>query len=92
MPQGQRHGPRRRPLQQHGELGLAGQRCNPGDQGGATPVTRKLPFDEWTDTFGTERLTGALLDKLTRHVHIIEMNGDSYRLGQSRAGQADVGF
>jgi DNA replication protein DnaC len=40
---------------------------------------------EWTETFGTERLTGVLLDRLTHHVHIIEMNRDSYRLGQSRA-------
>ena len=32
--------------------------------------------------FGSERLTGALLDRLTHHVHIIEMNGDSYRLRQ----------
>jgi hypothetical protein len=33
---------------------------------------------------GSERLTGALLDRLTHHVHILEMNGDSYRLKQSR--------
>jgi DNA replication protein DnaC len=33
--------------------------------------------------FGSERLTGALLDRLTHHVHILEMNGDSYRLKQS---------
>ena len=33
----------------------------------------------------TERLTGALLDRLTHHVNILEMNGDSYRLSQSRA-------
>ncbi len=39
-----------------------------------------LPFDEWTEVFGTKRLTGALLDRLTHHVHILEMNGDSYRL------------
>jgi DNA replication protein DnaC len=57
---------------------------------GATLITSNLPFDEWTETFGTERLTGALLDRLTHHVHIIEMNGDSYRLGQSRARKADV--
>jgi DNA replication protein DnaC len=52
---------------------------------GATMITSNLPFDEWTETFGTERLTGALLDRLTHHVNILEMNGDSYRLGQSRA-------
>jgi len=34
--------------------------------------------------FGSERLTGALLDRLTHHVHILEMNGDSYRLSQSK--------
>ena len=44
-----------------------------------------LSFDEWTETFGTERLTGALLDRLTHHVNILEMNGESYRLAQSRA-------
>ena len=41
-------------------------------------MTTNLPFDEWTEMFGSERLTGALLDRLTHHVHIIEMNGDSY--------------
>jgi DNA replication protein DnaC len=47
---------------------------------GATLVTSNLPFDEWTSVFGSERLTGALLDRLTHHVRILEMNGDSYRL------------
>ena len=50
----------------------------------STLVTSNLPFDEWTEVFGSERLTGALLDRLTHHVHILEMNGDSYRLKQSR--------
>ena len=50
---------------------------------GSVLVTTNLPFDEWTEMFGSERLTGALLDRLTHHVHIIEMNGDSYRLRQS---------
>jgi hypothetical protein len=45
-------------------------------------------FDEWTETFGTERLTGALLDRLTHHVNILEMNGESYRLAQSQARKA----
>ena len=47
-------------------------------------VTTNLPFDEWTDVFGSERLTGALLDRLTHQVHILEMNRDSYRLKGSR--------
>jgi DNA replication protein DnaC len=51
---------------------------------GAILVTSNLPFDEWTEVFGSERLTGALLDRLTHHVHILEMNGDSYRLKQSK--------
>ena len=51
----------------------------------AVLITSNLPFDEWTETFGTERLTGALLDRLTHHVHILEMNGQSFRLNHSRA-------
>ena len=47
-------------------------------------VTSNLPFDEWTSTFSSERLTGALLDRLTHHVHILEMNAESYRLKHSR--------
>ena len=43
-------------------------------EGGSTLVTSNLPFDEWTEVFGSERLTGALLDRLTHHVHILEMN------------------
>ena len=54
---------------------------------GATLVTSNLPFDEWTSVFGSERLTGALLDRLTHHVHILEMNGDSYRLATARKAQ-----
>ena len=55
---------------------------------GATMITSNLPFDEWTETLGSERLTGALLDRITHHVNILEMNGDSYRLAQSRAKKA----
>lgn len=50
----------------------------------STLVTSNLPFQEWTEVLGSERLTGALLDRLTHHVHILEMNGDSYRLKQSK--------
>ncbi|HXY90338.1 MAG TPA: IS21-like element helper ATPase IstB [Xanthobacteraceae bacterium] len=52
---------------------------------GSTIVSSNLPFDEWTSVFGNQRLTGALLDRLTHHVHLLEMNGESYRLKQSRA-------
>ena len=55
---------------------------------GSIMVTTNLPFDEWTEVFGSERLTGALLDRLTHHVHILEMNGESYRLKRSREGVA----
>jgi DNA replication protein DnaC len=62
---------------------------------GSTIVTSNLPFEEWTSVFGAERLTGALLDRLTHHVHILSMNGESYRLTQSaRRGKpaaTDVG-
>jgi DNA replication protein DnaC len=47
-------------------------------------VTTNLPFEQWTEVLGSERLTGALLDRLTHRVHILEANGESYRLKQSR--------
>lgn len=53
-------------------------------------ITNNPPFDEWTETFGTERLTGVLLGRLTHRLNILEMNGDSYRLGQSRARKTDA--
>ncbi len=56
---------------------------------GATIVTTNLPFDEWTEVFASERLTGALLDRLTHHVHILEMNGESYRLSEAKKRRAE---
>ena len=47
-------------------------------------VNSYLPFHGWTKVLGSERLTGALLDRLTHHVHIPEMSGDSFRLKQGR--------
>jgi len=47
-------------------------------------VTSNLPFESWTEVCGSERLTGALLDRLTHKVHILEANGASYRLQESR--------
>ena len=53
----------------------------------ATLVTSNLPFDEWTSVLGSERVTGAVLDRLTHHVHILEMNGESYRFAASKKQQ-----
>ena len=47
-------------------------------------LTTNLPFENWTEVCGSERLTGAMLDRLTHKVHILEANGASYRLEQSR--------
>ena len=54
---------------------------------GSTIATSNLPFEEWTAVLGSERLTGALLDRLAHHVHILSMNGESYRLARSTARQ-----
>jgi len=47
-------------------------------------VTTNLPFESWTEVLGTERLTGAMLDRLTHRVHILEANGQSFRLKESK--------
>ena len=47
-------------------------------------VTTNLSFEHWTEFLGSERLTGALLDRLTHRVHVIEANGASYRLRQAK--------
>ena len=60
-------------------------------EGGSTLVTSNLPFDEWTEVFGSERLTGALLDRLTHHVHILEMNvvGEAVQQSPGQAFRAE---
>jgi DNA replication protein DnaC len=58
---------------------------------GSIIVTSNLPFAEWPSVFRSERLTGALLDRLTHHVHILEMNGESYRLKQSAGRRRAAG-
>jgi DNA replication protein DnaC len=47
-------------------------------------VTTNLPFEQWTEVMGSERLTGAMLDRLTHRVHILEANGESYRLREAK--------
>jgi DNA replication protein DnaC len=50
---------------------------------GSLLVTTNLEFGRWVEIFGDERLTGALLDRLTHHCHVLEFNGDSYRFKES---------
>jgi DNA replication protein DnaC len=45
-------------------------------------ITSNLKFADWTQVFGDERLTAALLDRLTHHAHILELVGESYRFRQ----------
>jgi len=47
-------------------------------------LTTNLPFENWTEILGNERMTGALLDRITHRVHIIEANGESYRLKDAK--------
>ena len=47
-------------------------------------VTSNLPFEQWPEILGNERLTGTLLDRLTHRVHILEANGESYRLTDAK--------
>jgi len=46
-------------------------------------ITSNLPFSEWQQVFQGERMTAALLDRLTHHCEIFEMNGESYRFRES---------
>ena len=54
-------------------------------------LTTNLPFAEWTTLFGNERLTAALLDRLTHRCHILEFRADSFRLKQSLQRQSGSG-
>ena len=51
----------------------------------AVIVTTNLPFESWTEVLGSERLTGATLDRLTHRCRIIETKGESYRLSDAKA-------
>jgi len=56
-------------------------------------VTTNLPFEQWTEVLGSERLVGATLDRLTHRCHILEATGESYRLrdAQRRQGPGPKG-
>jgi DNA replication protein DnaC len=52
-------------------------------------ITSNLPFGEWGQVFQGERMTAALLDRLTHRCHIFEVNGESYRFRESMKAKKD---
>ncbi|WP_408021912.1 ATP-binding protein [Siminovitchia thermophila] len=52
-------------------------------------ITTNLAFSEWTNVFGNDKVTAALLDRLTHQSHIHLLNGESYRFRQSMEHQAN---
>lgn len=57
----------------------------------ATALTTNLPFAQWPQVFGDETMTVALIDRLTHRSHVLLLNGDSYRLRQSRQARQEGG-
>lgn len=57
---------------------------------GSMILTSNLPFTQWAGTFADDQtLTAAMLDRLLHHAHIVQINGESYRLKEKRkAGTA----
>ena len=57
----------------------------------STIFTSNLPLDQWISVFGSRRLTDALLDRLSHHVHVLDMHGESYRLKLAQRQQQSYG-
>ena len=57
---------------------------------GSTIVTTNLPFSKWTDLFENTTMVAALIDRLTFRSHVLDMNGESYRLKSSLQGLEDA--
>jgi DNA replication protein DnaC len=51
----------------------------------STIITTNLSFDRWSELFGDPVLTSALVDRLTHKAYIINMNGESFRLRETKA-------
>ena len=71
------------PISQHA-ADLLFQALSERHERGSVVVNTNLPFGEWGQVFQTERLAVALLDRITHNAHILEMNGESYRLKSAR--------
>lgn len=50
----------------------------------STIITTNLGFDRWEEIFGDPVLTAALVDRLTHKAHLVNMNGESYRLKETK--------
>ncbi len=50
----------------------------------STIITTNLGFDRWDEIFGDAVLTAALVDRLTHKAYLVNMNGESYRLKETR--------
>ncbi|WP_420489471.1 ATP-binding protein [Neobacillus drentensis] len=53
-------------------------------------ITTNLEFTDWTSIFGDEKMTSALLDRLTQRAHIFLLNGGSYRFRQSMKKRGEI--
>jgi DNA replication protein DnaC len=63
------------------------QFCASRYEKGSMIITSNLEFSNWTQVFGDEQMTAALVDRLTHRSHILVMNGDSYRFKESLKSQ-----
>ena len=50
----------------------------------STIITTNLSFDRWSELFGDPVLTAAMVDRLTHKAYLVNMNGNSYRLKETR--------
>lgn len=71
------------PITEHG-ADLLFQAFSERHERGSVIVNTNLPFQDWAKVFQTERLAVAMLDRITHRAHILEMNGESYRLKSAR--------
>jgi len=53
-------------------------------------ITTNLEFGGWAEVFGNERMTAALLDRLTHRCYIVQIKGESYRFKESRKRKASM--